>query len=214
MSFDTEKVSAFKTKLFGKRDKFEISDGEDDSEDEDGNKSNKIPKKKRKHDSELNIPKHHVHQGPCHQRPPYRQGKKFTAVKVYTVNDESQHLIVNGVPKINLLEELAVKFAVYGTIKKIIVLPDYPCEDFSEAYHVHYSTIQSARHAKRLMDGFNFFGGALHVFYAPEYESITETKQKLLQRQRDITKRLERLRNDPTPDPKKVTEPTELDEIV
>ncbi|KAJ8971099.1 hypothetical protein NQ314_000881 [Rhamnusium bicolor] len=48
----------------------------------------------------------------------------------------------------------------------------------------------SARIAKRLLDTKSFYGGILHVCYAPECESVQETKTKLLQRKRDILNRL------------------------
>ncbi|GLV48657.1 uncharacterized protein CBL_06050 [Carabus blaptoides fortunei] len=49
---------------------------------------------------------HHVQQELCTTRPLYRQGRKLTAVKVYTINNESQHLLIFQVPKINLSNEL------------------------------------------------------------------------------------------------------------
>lgn len=145
---------------------------------------------------------HHVQQQLCQNRPPYRQGKRLTAIKVYTVNDESQHLLVSGVPKLNLYQELRNKFATYGIIKNMSTVDDYPNEEFQETYHIHYSRIQSARVAKRLLDGFNFYGGVLHIFYGPELESQFETRLKLFQRQRDIANRIKRHKNDPT-DPEK-----------
>lgn len=48
------------------------------------------------------------------------------------------------------------------------------------------------RIAKRLIDGKNFYGGSLHVFYAPELESIVETKAKLAQRRREISFRVKK----------------------
>lgn len=145
---------------------------------------------------------HHVQQKLCENRSPYRQGKKLTAIKVYTVNDESQHLMVSGVPKLNLSQELRNKFAAYGNIKNMSAADDYPNEPFQETYHVHYSRIQSARVAKRLLDGFNFYGGVLHIFYAPELETQFETRLKLIQRRKDIALRIKRHKSDPT-DPEK-----------
>lgn len=141
---------------------------------------------------------HHEQQKLCHKRPVYRQGRKFTAVKVYTINDESQHLIVCGVPKLNLSEELKSKFTPYGDLRDFHSIEGYVYEDFTEAFHVHYQRIQSARVAKRFLDGFNFYGGSLHVFYAPELESLSETRKKLNQRRKDITTRIKIHREDPT----------------
>ncbi|XP_011502556.1 PREDICTED: RNA-binding protein 48 [Ceratosolen solmsi marchali] len=141
---------------------------------------------------------HHIQKNLCYTRPFYRQGRKFTAIKVYTINDESQHLIVCGVPKLNLFEELKEKFSLFGHIKKIIFIPEYPNEDFTESFHVHYKRIQSARISKRFLDSLNFFGGILHVFYAPELELQSETRQKIYQRQVDISYRTRKHKNDPT----------------
>ncbi|XP_043250480.1 uncharacterized protein LOC122396291 isoform X3 [Colletes gigas] len=88
---------------------------------------------------------HHVQQKLCNTRPPYRQGKRLTSVKVYTINDESKHLMVCGVPKLQLHEEVKKLIDPYGEVKKIHVAPDYPTEEFTEAYYVQYARIQSAR---------------------------------------------------------------------
>ncbi|XP_066246408.1 RNA-binding protein 48 isoform X2 [Euwallacea similis] len=109
---------------------------------------------------------HHIQQEYCTNRPAYRQGKKLTAVKVYTVNNESQHLYIYGVPQVNLRKELKHLCSKYGDV------------------------IQSARIAKRLIDTRSFYGGILHVCYAPECESIEETRKKLVQRRRDVHNRL------------------------
>ncbi|KAK0176086.1 hypothetical protein PV328_000255 [Microctonus aethiopoides] len=139
---------------------------------------------------------HHEQQELCRTRPPYRQGKKLTAVKVYTVNDESQHLMICGVPKLQLLNELTRIVKPYGNIKEITKAPEYPVEEFTEAFYVHYEKIQSARIAKRFLDAKNFYGGILHVFYAPELETIAETRRKLIQRRRDIAVRIKRQTED------------------
>lgn len=52
------------------------------------------------------------------------------------------------------------------------------------------------RIAKRFVDGKNFYGGLLHVFYAPELESVAETRKKLMQRRRDVGVRLKRQQHD------------------
>ncbi|OAD52901.1 RNA-binding protein 48 [Eufriesea mexicana] len=131
---------------------------------------------------------HHVQQKLCYTRPPYRQGKRLTSVKVYTINDESKHLMICGVPKLQLGEELKKLVEPYGNIKKLHVVPDYPTEEFTEAYYVLI--------AKRFIDGKNFYGGSLHVFYAPELETISETRAKLLQRQRDVAIRIRKNQQD------------------
>ncbi|CAK9801193.1 RNA-binding protein 48 [Anthophora quadrimaculata] len=141
---------------------------------------------------------HHMQQKLCHTRPPYRQGKKLTSVKVYTINDESKHLMICGVPKLQLGEEVKKLAEPYGIIKKIHVVPDYPTEEFTEAYYIQYVRIQNARIAKRFIDGKNFYGGSLHVFYVPELETVSETRAKLIQRRRDVAIRIKRNQQDMT----------------
>lgn len=86
--------------------------------------------------------------------------------------------------------------APYGLIKSIEHLPDYPSEEFTDTFHLRYERIQSARIAKRFLDCKNFFGGILHVFYAPELETIDETRQKLIQRNKDVAVRIKRHQQD------------------
>ncbi|XP_012535627.1 uncharacterized protein LOC105836254 [Monomorium pharaonis] len=139
---------------------------------------------------------HHVQQKLCRTRPLYRQGKKLTAVKVYTINDESQHLLICGVPQLQIVEEVKKLIYPYGNVKAIQLVTEYPSEDFTETYHIHYAHIQSARIAKRSIDNKNFFGGILHVCYAPELETLEETRAKLIQRRKDIATQIKRLQQE------------------
>ncbi|ENN75127.1 hypothetical protein HUJ04_002958 [Dendroctonus ponderosae] len=136
------------------------------------------------------ILKHHQQQAYCTSRPAYRQGRKFTAIKAYTVNNESQHLYIYGVPQINLRKELKNLCARYGELDRTAVVQEVDTEVFTECFHVHFTNIQSARRAKRLLDQRSFYGGVLHICYAPECESMLETKSKLDQRKMDVIKRL------------------------
>ncbi|XP_038119016.1 RNA-binding protein 48 [Culex quinquefasciatus] len=62
---------------------------------------------------------HHVRHEYCHNRPSYRASRKQTAVKAYSVASESRHLLVFGVPQIDLLRELKVEFRRYGTVQLV-----------------------------------------------------------------------------------------------
>ncbi|XP_071631339.1 uncharacterized protein [Temnothorax longispinosus] len=139
---------------------------------------------------------HHVQQKLCRTRPLYRQGKRLTAVKVYTINDESQHLLICGVPQLQLVEEVKKLICPYGSMKAIQLVTEYPSEEFTETYHVHYAHIQSARIAKRFIDNKNFFGGILHVCYVPELETLEETKAKLEQRRKDVATQIKRIQQE------------------
>uniref|UniRef100_A0A6M2DMX2 RNA-binding protein 48 n=1 Tax=Xenopsylla cheopis TaxID=163159 RepID=A0A6M2DMX2_XENCH len=129
---------------------------------------------------------HHKQLDLCTSRAPYRQGRRLTAVKVYTINNESVHLLIFGVPKINLRTELKNLCQKYGDLGVIAVTNEYEVELFTECYHVSYEHIQSARIAKKKLDNSSFYGGILHVCYAPEYETLEETRAKLLQRRKDV----------------------------
>lgn len=45
-----------------------------------------------------------------------------------------------------------------------------------------------SRVAKKKMDEQSFFGGLLHVCYAPEFETVEETRKKLQERKAYITR--------------------------
>ncbi|XP_067648796.1 RNA-binding protein 48-like [Haliotis asinina] len=145
------------------------------------------------------IPKHHIRKEVCVTRPAYREGRLEKAVKVYTVNQESKYLLVQGVPAVGGCAELVKLFAVYGAIEEYRILDDYPAEEFTEVYLFKFKKIQSARFAKKKLDDYSFFGGVLHVCYAPEFESVDETREKLQDRRKVIAAKLRQhgLRTDP-----------------
>ncbi|CAG2053214.1 unnamed protein product [Timema podura] len=132
---------------------------------------------------------HHQQTDLCSTRARYRQGKKLTAVKVYTINDESQHLLVCGVPSLGLQDELRRLCGRFGDVKSLVYVPRYAEEEFTDVYHAQYTRIQSSRYAKRHLDGRSFYGGILHVCYMPEMESVEETRAKLIQRRKDVASR-------------------------
>ncbi|XP_048849741.1 RNA-binding protein 48 [Brienomyrus brachyistius] len=137
------------------------------------------------------VQKHHEQQSVCHTRPKYREGRRPKAVKVYTINLESRFLMVQGVPAIGVMTELVQLFALYGVIEEYRVMDEYPAEQFTEVYLIRFQKIQSARAAKRNLDERSFFGGLLHVCYAPEYETVEDTREKLLDRRRYVARFLQ-----------------------
>ncbi|XP_017310525.1 RNA-binding protein 48 [Ictalurus punctatus] len=126
--------------------------------------------------------KHHEQQKACHTRPKYREGRRPKAVKVYTINLESRFLLVQGVPAIGVMTELVQLFALYGVIEEYRVLDEYPAEQFTEVYLMKFQKLTSARAAKRNTDEKSFYGGILHVCYAPEYETVEDIRKKLQDR--------------------------------
>ncbi|XP_013908385.1 PREDICTED: RNA-binding protein 48 isoform X2 [Thamnophis sirtalis] len=109
-------------------------------------------------------------------------------MKVYTVNLESRYLLIQGVPALGVMKELIELFALYGTIEEYNPLDGYPAEEFTEVYLIKFLKISSARAAKRKLDERNFFGSLLHICYAPEFESVQETRDKLRDRRKYIAK--------------------------
>lgn len=59
-----------------------------------------------------------------------------------------------------------------------------------------YSNNFLYRIAKRSIDNKNFFGGILHVCYAPELETLKETKAKLIQRRKDVATQIKRIQQE------------------
>ncbi|XP_062035068.1 RNA-binding protein 48-like [Lepus europaeus] len=125
---------------------------------------------------------HHVPKAVCDTRAKYREGRRPRAVKVYTINLESRYLLVQGVPALGAMRELVERFALYGAIEQYNALDEYPAEEFTEVYLIKFLHLHSARTAKRKMDEQSFFGGLLHVCYAPEFETVEETRRKLAAR--------------------------------
>ncbi|NXJ67518.1 RBM48 protein, partial [Rostratula benghalensis] len=131
---------------------------------------------------------HHAQLAVCQSRARYREGRRPRAVKVYTVNLESRYLLIQGVPALGVMKELVEQFALYGAIEEYHALDEYPAEQFTEVYLIKFQKLQCARVAKKKMDERSFFGSLLHVCYAPEFESIQETREKLQDRRKYIAK--------------------------
>ncbi|KAM8810862.1 RNA-binding protein 48 [Eudromia elegans] len=131
---------------------------------------------------------HHAPRGVCASRAKYREGRRPRAVKVYTINLESRYLLVQGVPALGVMRELVEQFALYGAIEEYHALDEYPAEPFTEVYLIKFQKLQGARVAKKKMDERSFFGSLLHVCYAPEFETVQETREKLQDRRKYIAK--------------------------
>ncbi|XP_055836709.1 RNA-binding protein 48 [Episyrphus balteatus] len=134
---------------------------------------------------------HHKQQEYCTTRPRYRQGKKLTAVKVYTIASESIHLLVFGVPKVNLQSDVRRTFLRHGPIQFIRCVTKeigekMELEIFTDVFHIKFEKLEHARRAKRFLDAQQFYGGILHISYAPEYESGDEIRAKLAKRRMEV----------------------------
>lgn len=66
--------------------------------------------------------------------------------QVYTVNNESCYVLIQGVPSVGATQELLKLCSSFGVVEQYNALDDYPNEDkYSEVYLVKYKKIQSAR---------------------------------------------------------------------
>uniref|UniRef100_A0A182TY14 RNA-binding protein 48 n=1 Tax=Anopheles melas TaxID=34690 RepID=A0A182TY14_9DIPT len=136
---------------------------------------------------------HHLRFQYCQNRPLYRRSRQLTAVRVYSVANESRHLLIFGVPQINLLRELRQELVRFGAVESISNITDswqrehegsdeLQPEPFTDVFHACFVKLEKARQAKKLLDARNFYGGILHLSYAPERESVDEVRAKLNQR--------------------------------
>lgn len=128
---------------------------------------------------------HHAKVGPCFTRPAYRDGRRKTAVKVtrslfisqvFTVADESCYLLIFGVPSLDLEHPLKERCKQYGNVQSVVKIIDYPNkETFTDVFVIKYNNLKAAR----CEHDSSFYGGSLHVCYAPEYETVAECRLKL-----------------------------------
>ncbi|PFX26957.1 RNA-binding protein 48 [Stylophora pistillata] len=139
------------------------------------------------------VKKHHEQANLNYNRPKYREARWERAVKVYTINLESKYVLIQGIPAVGASKELLELFALYGAINEYRILDDYPSEPFTEVYWIKFQRINSARSAKKKLDNRSFFGGILHVCYAPEFETVDDTREKFQERRKIMAKKTREL---------------------
>lgn len=61
------------------------------------------------------------------------------------MNDESQHLIIRGVPSVNLHDEVEKLCKRYGNVLNIRQVQFEDQEDFTHSFHITFTRIQAAR---------------------------------------------------------------------
>ncbi|XP_021692520.2 uncharacterized protein LOC110673676 isoform X2 [Hevea brasiliensis] len=64
------------------------------------------------------------------------------------------------------------------------------CEQFTDVYWIKFRLVSNARFAKRKLDEFVFLGNRLQVSYAPHFESLSDTKDRLEGRRKEVLARL------------------------
>ncbi|XP_038971478.1 RNA-binding protein 48-like isoform X6 [Phoenix dactylifera] len=67
------------------------------------------------------------------------------------------------------------------------------CEPFTDVYWIKFSQVGNARFAKRKLDESVFLGNRLQVSYAPQFESLLDTKEKLEGRRKEVLGRVGRI---------------------
>ena len=66
------------------------------------------------------------------------------------------------------------------------------CEQFTDVYWIKFRLVSNARFAKRKLDEYVFLGNRLQVSYAPQFERLDDTKDKLEARRKEVLARLNR----------------------
>ncbi|GKV22908.1 hypothetical protein SLEP1_g32719 [Rubroshorea leprosula] len=122
------------------------------------------------------------------------------AVRVYTVCDESRYLIVRNVPALGCGDDLLKLFATYGDVEECKPMDAEDCEAFTDVYWIKFRLFSNARFAKRKLDESVFLGNQLQVSYAPQFESLDDTKDKLESRRKEVLVRLNPQRSRGPPD--------------
>ncbi|XP_049537455.1 RNA-binding protein 48 [Anopheles darlingi] len=165
---------------------------------------------------------HHVRRKYCENRPLYRRSHQLTAVRAYSVANESRHLLVFGVPQIELQREVRQVFGRIGPLEKVEnvtaawqqqhtgqdqEVDPLALEPFTDVFHVCFKKLEKARRAKKVLDAHNFYGGLLHISYAPERETVEEVRAKLAQRRSEVRYRTKIVRSKPKPKAKQESKP-------
>ncbi|KAL2559766.1 RNA-binding (RRM/RBD/RNP motif) family protein [Forsythia ovata] len=112
------------------------------------------------------------------------------AIRVYTVCDESKYLIVRNVPSLGCGDELLKLFSTYGQVEECKPMDAEDCEPYTDVYWIKYYQVDNARFAKKKLDEFVFLGNRIQVSYAPQNETLSDTKEKLEGRRKEVVARL------------------------
>ncbi|KAI9301596.1 hypothetical protein BJ944DRAFT_271256 [Cunninghamella echinulata] len=131
-------------------------------------------------------------------RPEYRDPHFPRSVKVYTVAQESQHIIIKNIPALSgeeaIIQDLLKQCGLYGDIIEWKLLEKQKDQDpFTNILYVHYSNIDQGRLAKNKLSGHIFYASRLQVNYAPEHDSVDDIRLKIQNRQISVYKRLQQL---------------------
>ncbi|KAH9325679.1 hypothetical protein KI387_005857, partial [Taxus chinensis] len=123
------------------------------------------------------------------------------------------YLIVRNVPALGCIDELVKLFGLYGPIEEYRLLDEEECEPFTDVYWIKFVHISNARFAKRKLDEYQFLGNLLQVTYAPNYETLLDTKDKLEERRHTVFNRLKSSKQK-GPNSQATTSPVETDPLL
>ncbi|XP_060208191.1 uncharacterized protein LOC132635708 isoform X2 [Lycium barbarum] len=101
-----------------------------------------------------------------------------------------RYLIVRNVPALGCGDQLSQLFSTYGQIEECKPMDAEDCEPFTDVFWIRFCRVDNARFAKRKLDESVFLGNRLQVSYAPQFESLHETKEKLEARRKEVLTRL------------------------
>ncbi|KAL3741816.1 hypothetical protein ACJRO7_017309 [Eucalyptus globulus] len=105
--------------------------------------------------------------------PPYKD--EPPTICVYTVCDESRYLIVRNVPGLGCGDELLNLFATYGDVEECKPMDEEDCEPYTDVYWIKFHLDCNA---------------TLQVSYASHFESLSDTREKLEARRKEVLTRL------------------------
>nr|GMD98804.1 RNA-binding protein 48-like [Ipomoea batatas] len=116
--------------------------------------------------------------------------KKAKLNEEFLIGLRARFLIVRNVPSLGCGDDLAKLFTTYGEVEECKPMDAEDCEPFTDVYWIKFQRVDNARFAKRKLDEFVFLGNRLQVSYAPQYESQSDTKEKLEGRRREVQTRV------------------------
>ncbi|CDS40566.1 expressed conserved protein [Echinococcus multilocularis] len=89
------------------------------------------------------------------------------------------YLLIFGVPSIDLLNPLKERIQQIESMHQFHKVTHPESEAFTETYIAKFGSVNSARNVRRRLDDSPFYGGFLHIVYAPEFESVAECRVKM-----------------------------------
>lgn len=98
----------------------------------------------------------------------------------------NRYLIVDNVPAYGNMDAVTDMFAQYGTIEEIYTLDEENDNQLVDIYWIKYKDIADARKAKLKLHSTSFLGNLIYVRYAPEYETLDDTRMKLNDRMHTV----------------------------